>query len=302
MCPSGSTAMISSMTGFGQACTESRGVVYTVEVRTVNNRYFKAQLRLPDIVAFMEGKIEKLHREKIHRGTVSYTLRMKNISGQALFDIDESTLKTYIDRLEAMPAADSGVCRIDLASLLNLPGIVQPMIPDEEAVNQMRRTILGLSTEAIGELLQSRREEGSQLAEDMLNNCDMIASSLNAIRTQAPSVVREYSEKLRKRVDELLADAQFKIAEDQVARETAIYADRCDIAEEISRLDGHVRQFRQSCADGGAVGRRLDFIAQEMLREANTIGSKSANAEIVRRVIDIKCAVDRIKEQVQNVE
>ncbi|NLK41909.1 MAG: YicC family protein [Planctomycetes bacterium] len=294
--------MISSMTGFGQACTESGGVVYTVEVRTVNNRYFKAQLRLPDIAAFMEGEIEKLHREKIHRGMVSYTLRMKNISGQALFDIDEVTLKTYVNRLGALVDEDRGVCRIDLASLLNLPGIVQPVIPDEQAVNQMRRTILDLTRQALEELIRSRLQEGGQLAEDMLSNCDAIESSLEAIRTQAPLVVREYQEKLRKRIDELLASAQLKIDEDQLAREMAIYADRCDIAEEISRLEGHVGQFRQSCSIGGAVGRRLDFIAQEMLREANTIGSKSSNVEIIRHVIDIKCAVDRIKEQVQNVE
>ncbi len=294
--------MISSMTGFGQACTESGGVVYTVEVRSVNNRYFKAQLRMPDIAAFMEGEIEKLHRDNIHRGTIAYTLRMKNISGRALFDIDEVTLKGYIRRLEALMDENHSACRIDLANLLNLPGIVQPVIPDEEAVNAMRRTILDLSQKAIEQLLRSRQDEGRQLAEDVLKNCDIIEAALEVIRKQAADVVRDYHEKLRKRVDELLANAQLKIAEDQVARETAIYADRSDIAEEISRLDGHVRQFRKSCTAGQAVGRRLDFITQEMLREANTISSKSANAEIIRCVITIKCAVDRIKEQVQNVE
>ncbi len=294
--------MISSMTGFGQACTESDGVVYTVEVRSVNNRFFKAQMRLPDIAVFMEGDIEKLHRDKIHRGTIAYTLRMKNISGRALFDIDEVTLKAYVRRLEGLLGEDHSACRIDLANLLNLPGIVQPVIPDEEAVNAMRRTILDLSQQAIEQLLQSRQDEGRQVAEDLLKNCDIIEAALEVIRKHAAVVVRDYHEKLRKRVDELLANAQLKIAEDQVARETAIYADRSDIAEEISRLDGHVRQFRKSCTAGQAVGRRLDFITQEMLREANTISSKNANAEIIRCVINIKCAVDRIKEQVQNVE
>jgi uncharacterized protein (TIGR00255 family) len=294
--------MISSMTGFGQACTECDGVVYTVEVRSVNNRYFKAQMRLPDIAAFMEGDIEKLHRDRIQRGTVSYSLRMKNISGRALFDIDEFTLKAYIRRLEDLLTENNAACRIDLAALLNLPGIVQPVIPDEDTINKMRQTVLNLTGKAISQLMQSRLDEGRQLTQDLLNNCDAIETHLEAIRRQAAGVVKEYYEKLRKRVDDLLANAQLNIAEDQLARETAIYADRCDIAEEISRLDGHVRQFRQSCTAGEAVGRRLDFITQEMLREANTIGSKSANAEIIRRVIDIKCAVDRIKEQVQNVE
>ena len=294
--------MISSMTGFGQACAEVDGVVYTVEVRSVNNRYFKAQLRLPDIAAFMEGDIEKLHRDNFHRGTVSYSLRMKNISGQALFDIDEFTLKAYIARLEGLLAENNTACRIDLSALLNLPGIVQPVIPDEDVLNKMRQTVLDMSGKAIRQLLQSRLDEGREVAQDLLKNCDIIETHLKAIDRQAADVVREYYEKLRKRVDDLLANAKLSIAEEQLSRETAIYADRCDIAEEISRLDGHVRQFRQSCSTGEAVGRRLDFITQEMLREANTIGSKSANAEIIRRVIDIKCAVDRIKEQVQNVE
>lgn len=294
--------MISSMTGFGQACTECDGVIYTVEVRSVNNRYFKAQMRLPDIVAFMEGDIEKLHRDRIHRGTVSYSLRMKNISGRALFDIDEFTLKAYIDRLGDLLGVSSGACRIDLAALMNLPGIVQPVIPDEETVAKMRHTVLALSETAIAQLQQSRLDEGRELAQDLLKNCDAIETHLTAIVQLAAGVVHEYYEKLRRRVDDLLANAKLTIVEDQLSRETAIYADRCDIAEEISRLDAHVRQFRQSCTTGEAVGRRLDFITQEMLREANTIGSKSANAEIIRRVIDIKCAVDRLKEQVQNVE
>jgi len=294
--------MISRMTGFDKACTECDGVIYTVEVRSVNNRYFKAQMRLPDIVAFMEGDIEKLHRDRIHRGTVSYSLRMKNISGRALFDIDEFTLKAYIDRLGDLLGASSGACRIDLAALMNLPGIVQPVIPDEETVAKMRHTVLALSETAIAQLRQSRLDEGRELAQDLLKNCDAIETHLTAIVQQAAGVVHEYYEKLRRRVDDLLANAKLTIVEDQLSRETAIYADRCDIAEEISRLDAHVRQFRQSCTTGEAVGRRLDFITQEMLREANTIGSKSANAEIIRRVIDIKCAVDRLKEQVQNVE
>ena len=295
--------MISSMTGFGQASADSDGVAYSVEIRSVNNRYLKTQLRLPDFAAFMESDIEKLHRDKIQRGTISYTLRVKNISGRAMFDIDEFTLKTYVGRLEALLTENNNACRIDLAALLNLPGIVQPVLPDEDTMSKMRQTVLQLSGKAIDQLLKSRLEEGRQLAQDLVKNCDVIETHLTVIKQQAAEVVREYYEKLRKRIDDLLAHAQLTIIEEQLARETAIYADRCDIAEEINRLEGHVKQFHTSCSgDGEAVGRRLDFIAQEMLREANTIGSKSANAEIIRRVIEIKCAVDRIKEQVQNVE
>ncbi|RKY11161.1 MAG: hypothetical protein DRP52_06310, partial [Planctomycetota bacterium] len=117
------------MTGFGQGCSEVDGVVYTVEIRSVNNRYFKAQIRTPDMAAYLEGEIERLGRDSIHRGTVSYTLRMKNISGEAFFDIDENAMKTYVRRLNDLLGDGDGHSRIDLASMLSLPGIVQPVVP-----------------------------------------------------------------------------------------------------------------------------------------------------------------------------
>ena len=294
--------MISSMTGFGQASAENAGVVYTVEVRSVNNRYFKASLRLPDIAASFEGEIEKLHRDLIYRGTVSYSLRMKNVSGQALFDIDENTLSTYIKRLKALLPAKEDRCSIDLASLLALPGIVQPVIPDAEHITQMKQTIIRLTTCALEQLIQSRLDEGKKLADDILQNCEKIRIDLEYIEKRKDIVVREYHERLKKRVEELVAHAQLKMDSDLLTREVAIFAERSDIAEELTRLESHLAQFELSCKNGGHVGRRLDFIAQEMLREANTIGSKASDAVIQQAVIDIKCFVDRIKEQVQNVE
>jgi uncharacterized protein (TIGR00255 family) len=290
------------MTGFGQACTEADGVVYTVEIRSVNNRYFKAQLRVPDIAAYLEGELERLHRDAIHRGTVNYSLRMKNVSGRAMFDIDENTLKAYIDRLRSLLGADDVQSRIDLASLLSLPGIVQPVIPDEAQVEQMRQVILSLTHQALEQLQQSRCEEGQAVTADLLQNLDRVAEKLQAIGGRTDVVVQEYHKRLGDRVGRLLAKAELKIDQDLLAREVAIFAERCDIAEEVSRLGGHLTQFRECCEKGGAAGRRLDFMAQEMLREANTIASKSADTMINQAVIEIKCAIDRIKEQVQNIE
>jgi uncharacterized protein (TIGR00255 family) len=294
--------MISSMTGFGQACAEIEGVVYLVEIRSVNNRYFKAVLRLPDIAAFLEGEIEKLARESIGRGTLNYSLRMKNVSGQAMFDVDENTLTNYVNRLKTLLPKEDARCGIDLAALLALPGIVQPAIPDAEHIERIKKTILKLTTEAMERLKVSRLEEGKTLIEDLLGNCRKIHEDLETIRRRKDVVVREYHEKLRKRIEELLSQAQLRIDNDLLAREAAIYADRSDINEEIIRLDSHVQQFETCCKSGGAAGRRLDFITQEMLRETNTIGSKASDSLIAQCVIDIKCAIDRIKEQVQNVE
>ncbi|MEN6307169.1 MAG: YicC/YloC family endoribonuclease [Anaerohalosphaeraceae bacterium] len=294
--------MISSMTGFGQACAEIEGVVYTVEVRSVNNRYFKATLRLPDIAAFLEGEIEKQMRDSIQRGTLNYSLRLKNVSGQALFDIDENTLNSYVERLRRLVPEGATQCTIDLAAMLGLPGIVQPIIPDAVHIERMKSTILKLTSEALEQLKLSRLEEGRALAEDLLGHCRKMRNDLELIGQRKDAVVREYHEKLRKRVEELLSQAQLRIDNDLLAREVAIYADRSDINEEITRLDSHVTQFESCCQKGDAVGRRLDFITQEMLREANTIASKASDATIAQCVIDIKCAIDRVKEQVQNIE
>lgn len=294
--------MICSMTGFGQACSEADGVVYTVEVRSVNNRYFKAQLRIPDIVAYLEGAIERLHRDSIQRGTVNYTLRMKNISGQAFFDIDENAMKIYTQRLKGLLGDGDGHSRIDLASMLSLPGIIQPVVPDEVRMEEMRQVVLSLTQEALELLKQSRQEEGKSVAADLLLNLDKIDEKLALIRERVDIVVQEYHARLKDRVDSLLAKAQLNIDQDLLAREVAVFADRSDIAEELSRLAAHLEQFRKCCQTGGSVGRRLDFITQEMLREANTIASKSADTIINQAVIEVKCAIDRIKEQVQNVE
>lgn len=293
--------MIRSMTGFGQACAEIDGVIYTVEVRSVNNRYFKVQMRLPDMAAFLETEIEKLHRQSVQRGTINYSLRMKNVSGKALFDIDEHTLVDYVQRLKNLPGID-GPCRIDLAAMLSLPGVVQPAIPTEEQAQTMRKAVLTLTQEALDKLSVSRGEEGKLLKADLLANCACVESELAAIGKRVDTVVQDYHKRLQERVGNLLAQAKLKLDEDLLAREVAIYAERSDIAEEVSRLGAHLQQFRECCEKGESVGRRLDFVTQEMLREANTIASKSSDAQIARSVIDIKCAIDRVKEQVQNVE
>jgi len=176
------------------------------------------------------------------------------------------------------------------------------MIPDEAHMEKMRQVVLSLTRQALEQLQQSRSEEGKAVTADLLKNLDRIAERLEVIGSRTEIVVQEYHDRLKDRVDRLLAKAQLKIDQDLLAREVAIFAERCDIAEEVSRLGAHLVQFRQCCETGGPVGRRLDFMSQEMLREANTIASKSSDTPINQAVIDIKCAIDRIKEQVQNIE
>ena len=294
--------MINSMTGYGEAQGEINSVIYTVEIRTVNNRYLKTNVKLPESVAFLEEDIDKLLRKNLSRGTVNYVLQLKNVSANALFDIDERGLRAYIEKLSRVGSSADIKCTIDIGSLLVLPGIIQPIPPDEKAAKQIKEMVLSITQKAIDQLKQMRATEGAALAADLDGHCKAIKQGLEQICSRNVAVLQEYQKKLKKRVDELLAEAKLKLDEETLAREVAIFADRSDISEEIARLGSHLQQFTESCQANTAAGRRLDFISQEMLREANTIASKASDTEVVRYVIDIKCRIDRIKEQVQNIE
>ena len=294
--------MINSMTGYGEAQGEINSVIYTVVIRTVNNRYLKTNVKLPESVAFLEEDIDKLLRKNLSRGTVNYVLQLKNVSVNALYDIDESGLRAYIEKLSRVGSSADIKCTIDIGSLLVLPGIIQPISPDEKAAEQIKEVVLSITQKAIDQLKQMRAAEGAALAADLDGHCKAIKQGLEQICSRNVTVLQEYQKKLKKRVDELLAEAKLKLDEETLAREVAIFADRSDISEEIARLGSHLQQFTESCQANTAAGRRLDFISQEMLREANTIASKASDTEVVRYVIDIKCRIDRIKEQVQNIE
>jgi len=296
--------MIYSMTGYGEAQGELNGVSYAVEIKTVNNRYFKVIVKLPELVSFLEDDVEKLLRHHIARGTVNYVLRLKDASADVLFDIDEKALQAVVERLHRIQVSAGVSDAIDLGTLLSIPGIIRPASPDQSVAEQIRQKVLQTSSQAIAQLQQMRAAEGSALRADLDKYCGEIKNYIEHVRLRSSTVVLEYAKRLKKRVDEMLAHAELKLDEEMLAREVAIFADRSDVSEELARLDSHLLQFEAGVAaqDIGQAGRRLDFISQEMLREANTIASKAFDIDIVRCVVDMKCHIDRIKEQVQNVE
>jgi uncharacterized protein (TIGR00255 family) len=290
------------MTGYGCAESQLKGATYAVEIKTVNSRYFKSRVKLPESVAFLEDDVEKLLQKNLSRGMVDCTLRLKNVPAEVLFDIDEAALRMYVEKLGRVASSVDIKSSIDISGLLSLPGILMPMSPAGEAAERVREVVLGVTQEAIDELKRMRAAEGAALRQDLNGHCEHIKQDIERIRTRSGVVLQEYRRRLKKRVDELLVAAELKLDEETLAREVAVFAERSDISEEIARLDSHLRQFDESCHADGQAGRRLDFISQEMLREANTIASKAADIEITRCVVDIKCRIDRIKEQVQNVE
>ena len=294
--------MLNSMTGYGEAASEVGGVSYAVEIKAVNNRYLKTIIKLPEGGTFLEDEIDKELRRQLARGTINYVLRLKGVSANALFEIDETALRSIVTRLHDVSSAAGVAGTIDLARLLDLPGIIQPAIPNEQESEKIRQLVLRLTREALDKLKRMREAEGGFLEADLKKHCDAIQEEMEVIRQRSGSVAQEYANRLRKRVDELLAEAKLKLDEETLAREVAILADRSDISEEIARLDAHLQQFRQICRTDGQAGRRLDFLSQEMLREANTVASKAADPQIARSVVDIKCLIERLKEQIQNIE
>ena len=294
--------MINSMTGYGEAQGEVNGVNYVVEIKTLNNRYFKTIIRLPELAAFLEEDIDKLLRKNLSRGTVNYVLRLKDTSANTLFDINETALQAVVEKLSRAASSASVKGTVDVGNLLNLPGIIQPVSPEKEVAEKIKKLVCQISQQAIDKVGKMRAVEGKILYDDLKKQCADIQQNLQKIQARCDVVLKQYAKKLKQRVDELLAQARLKLDEETLAREVAVFADRSDISEEIARLDSHLQQFVQCCQANDQAGRRLDFISQEMLREANTIASKASDTEIIRCVVDIKCRIDRIKEQVQNVE
>ncbi|MFC1762858.1 YicC/YloC family endoribonuclease [Planctomycetota bacterium] len=295
--------MIYSMTGYGQAEGRIAGVDYAVEIRTVNNRYLRTTLKMPEALTFLEEHIEKLLRQQLQRGTVNFALRVRGVADNSIVDIDESVLVQLVTLLDRCRTGAGVEATVDMASLLSVPGVVRAQEPTDALIDQIKGGVLDLTRQALDGLKAMRGEEGRHLYDDLAGHCDVIRQALPKIKARRSTVLEDQAERLRKRVDTLLAEAKLKLDEETLAREVAVLADRSDIAEELARLESHVCQFLQACeTDGDQVGRRLDFIAQEMLREANTIGSKSSDSEIAELTVDIKCRVDRIKEQIQNVE
>jgi uncharacterized protein (TIGR00255 family) len=292
--------MILSMTGYGEAQCHVADVSYVLEVRSVNNRYFKSSIKLPEQMAVFEPAVEKQLRGLLARGSVTYTLRTRNTSADAAQEINVAALRRYLEQLEAVPT--NGPVRIDLASVLALPGVCQPPEIDEARREAELAIITRITDEAVGRLIEMRRAEGQALREDLLTHCGVVREHLEAISQYAPDVRTEYHQRLLQRANELLNDVKLQLELDDVRREVAVYAERCDINEEIARLGSHLDQFAKLCDSREKAGRKLDFLAQEMLREANTIGSKANDSRIAHHVVEIKGAIDRLKEQVQNVE
>jgi uncharacterized protein (TIGR00255 family) len=293
--------MIVSMTGFGDASAERDGTHYAVEIRALNNRFFKSVIKLPDHVSGMEPEIETLLREGLGRGSITYILKMRTDSAEAAYHINTRALSAYLEQLQQVRGLDK-IVQIDLASLVQLPGVCQEPRDDTDEIARHGKIVRELTSTAIAKLAAMRGREGQALMADLLKHSRLIAAQLAEIEKRAPVVIEDYHRKLTQRVNLLMSKAELQVSQADLLKEVAVFAERADISEEIQRLTSHLEAFEHSCRTGEHAGRKLDFIAQEMLREANTIASKANDADIAGHIVEIKGAIDRLKEQVQNVE
>jgi uncharacterized protein (TIGR00255 family) len=240
-------------------------------------------------------------REKLGRGSITFILKMRSDTAEAAYHLNIPALQTYLKQLQSVQGLERLV-HIDLASLVELPGVCQEPRDETDEILRHGDTIRALAVKAIGKLDAMRRKEGEALFKELMNQIRVIGENLAHIATRAPLVVEDYHRRLLLRINQLLNGAELKVNEGDVIKEVAVFAERADIAEEIQRLSTHCQAFEDSCRTSEHAGRKLDFIAQELLREANTIASKANDALIARHIVEIKGAIDRLKEQVQNVE
>lgn len=288
------------MTGFGAASIAREGRTLRAEVRAVNHRFLQLKLRVPTEFAALEAEIEKAVRARVERGALSLSVHAVGTGGARVPRVDHAAAARYRLELERLARENGLEPRVDLATLVGLPGVLAGDV-DEAELEREGRDVLALVAQAVEALEEMRTREGQAMARDLSRSADAIAELAARIAERAPVAVAEQHAALKQRVAELLAERPAPSDAD-LARELALIADRSDVHEELARLESHIGQLRLLLSREGPVGRQLDFLVQEFLREANTIGSKANDAAIAHLVVELKTWIERLREQVQNVE
>lgn len=297
--------MVRSMTGFGRGEFTDEVSKVTVEIRAVNHRYLDIFVKMPRRYAFAEESIKSAIKERLHRGKVEVNVTVDNI-GQSDSDIrlDKDLAAKYYEALSDLAGSfEFGEeSRVSLNLLSRMPDVIKTTAAaeDEEAVSAR---LIAATNKALDDFCSMREAEGAKLAADLEMRADTVASLKSRIEERAPEIEKEYAEKFKARVNEILGGV-YEVPEERIALEAAIFADKANITEELVRLDSHVAQLKSFLkADGSeGIGKKIDFLIQEMNREANTIGSKSNDNEITSLMLELKSEIEKIREQVQNIE
>lgn len=289
-----------SMTGYGRAVGTTVLGAVTVEIRSVNHRYLDVALRLPRDVSFLEEEIKGQIKEYVSRGRVDLAMRVQAESAkESGTQLDMEQMRRYMELLNCAKRELDLSCEVKFEHLLSLPGVlVEPQVEaDEQEAGQQ---VLAIVSEALRALVHSRDNEGARLKEDITRRLSAIALSVQQISDMAAQIVESYRRRLRDNVQRLLPDVTVDPGRLEV--EIALFADRSNIDEELVRLESHLKNFASFLGSKEAIGRKMDFYLQELNREINTVGSKAPEVGVSQRVVDIKAELEKIREQVQNLE
>lgn len=291
--------MIKSMTGYGKANLSKNEREYQVEIKSVNHRYLDISVKMPRILSYLEEEVKKEIASKVKRGKIDVFITFENNSAEGKeIKINTEIAKIYIDELKKLAKQEDILANIEVTEISKFPDVltIQNNQEDETIKNELLETVC----QATKKLVQMRATEGSKMAEDLLTRIKAIQEKVKEISSLSTGLIEEYVVKLEGRIKEILKNQE--VDEARLAQEVVIYADKCSIEEEVTRLESHISQFEKLLNSEEAIGKKLDFIIQEMNRETNTIGSKANNLEITNGVIDVKTEIENVREQVQNIE
>ncbi len=289
------------MTGYGKAVLSKEEREYQVEIKSVNHRYLDISVKMPRVLSYLEEVVKKQIAQKIKRGKVDVFISFQNNSSEGKeIKINTEIAKIYIEQLRKLAKQEELLNNIEVIEIAKLPDVlsIQNSQEDEEISMELQKVV----TEATDKLVEMRTIEGSKMAEDLKQRMIEINQKVTEISSLSTGLIEEYVVKLEGRIKDLLKTGEIDQA--RLAQEVVIYADKCSVEEEVTRLKSHISQFEKllSVKKNEAIGKKLDFIVQEMNRETNTIGSKANNLEITNDVIDVKTQIENVREQIQNIE
>ncbi len=291
--------MIKSMTGYGKSSLSINSREYQVEIKTVNHKYIDVNIKMPRIISYLEEEVRKLVVSRIKRGKVDIQISFENYSQDGNdVKINTELAQIYIQSLRKLAEAENLSSNIEVTEITKLPDVLT--IKSNLDENETKEELLQVVNEAIDKLIQMRKIEGEKISKDILDKIARIEQKNEEIFSLSTGLIEEYVVKLEARVKELLKTEE--LDKSRLMQEVVIYADKCSVEEEVTRLRSHIYQLRYLINSEEPIGKKMDFLIQEMNRETNTIGSKANNLEITNTVVDIKTILEDIREQIQNIE
>ena len=292
--------MIKSMTGYGRCSETNENMEITAEIKAVNHRYFDFSARVPRQFGFLDEKIKQYVHSRVNRGKVEVYITVKLLENEAIaVEVNQPLAKAYVDALAQIQKEynlENNTQPIDIARFPDVLNVKK----EEQDEDEIFAAVKSVLEKAVDAFVEMRMSEGEKLKNDVLSRCETILGYVDFIEEKSPESVKNYRNRLEQKMKELLGDKQ--VDEQRLLTETAVFADKIAVDEETVRLKSHISQLNDMMNSGEAIGRKLDFLIQEMNREANTIGSKCSEIEITKTVVEIKSEIEKIREQIQNIE